>query len=171
MLLQFWIFRRVTVLGFLTLVAYLWFLDLLASFHFELLAYFVSIIRQYTKRVNIYALNFSYIFQVLFFQSHFYFDNRLIELSRDVEENLELKSRPDKSFSIFQWNLNSITAYNFRNFDIIRLSETYLNSDISSDNENWVHREIMRVVWPDHPSDDKEVVFPFILKPLYHYRY
>ena len=53
-----------------------------------------------------------------------------------------------QSFSICHWNLNSISAHNFtkislltahvlvHNFDIICLSETYLNSEISTDDKN-----------------------------------
>ena len=90
-------------------------LDLLASFHFESLACYVVIILQCSRRVNFNSLTFSYIFQVLIFQSHFYFYSRLIELSGDVEKNPGPNSKPDQSFSICHWNLNSIAAYNFSN--------------------------------------------------------
>ena len=90
-------------------------LDLLASFHFESLACYVVIILQCSRRVNFNSLTFSYIFQVLIFQSHFYFYSRLIEWSGDVEKNPGPNSKPDQSFSICHWNLNSIAAYNFSN--------------------------------------------------------
>ena len=53
-----------------------------------------------------------------------------------------------KSFSICHWNLNSISAHNYtkislptayvlvHNFDIICLSETSLNSETSTDDQN-----------------------------------
>ena len=48
-------------------------LDLLDSFQFELLAYYKVMILQCLRRINFNSLTFSYIFQVLFFQSYFYF--------------------------------------------------------------------------------------------------
>ena len=63
----------------------------------------------------------------------------LLQLNDDIELNLGPKLSSCKSFSICQWNLNSITSYNFiraslltaynsiHKFDIIYLSETHLN--------------------------------------------
>ena len=71
----------------------------------------------------------------------------LIELSGDVERNPGLESKHNQSSSICHWNLNSIAVHNFskiysliaynctHHFDIIWLSEIYLNSNVSSDNE------------------------------------
>ena len=65
-----------------------------------------------------------------------------ILLSGDIETNPGPKPIARQSFSICHWNLNSISAYNFtkislltayvlvHNFDIICLSEAYLNSEI-----------------------------------------
>ena len=94
-------------------------LDSLASFHFESLAYYVVIILQCIRRVNFNSLTFSYIFQALFFQSHIYFYSRLIELSINVQKNPGPK--PDQSFSICHWNLNSIAALLIIAFTILRL--------------------------------------------------
>ena len=75
-------------------------------------------------------------------------------------------SKPDQSFSICHWNHNSIAAHNFskiqsliaynciHHYDIICRSETYLNSDISSDNEN-LDIPDYRLIQCDHPSNDK----------------
>ena len=87
-------------------------LDLLASFHFESLAYYVVFILQCNRRVIFYTLTSSYIFQVLVF-SHIYFYSCFAELDGDVEKNPGPNSKPDQSFSICHRNLNSITAYNF----------------------------------------------------------
>ena len=137
------------------------FLDLLASFQFDSLAYYVVIILQCMRRVSFNSFTFSYIFQVLFFYS------RLIELSGDVEKNPGPNSKLDQSFPICHWNLNSIAAHNFskiqsliaynciRHFDIICLSETYFNSDISSDNEN-LDIPGYRLIRSDHPSNDNQ---------------
>ena len=98
------------------------------------------IILQCSRRVNSNSLTFSYIFQALIFQSHFYFYSRLIELNGDVQKNPGLSSKPNQSFSICHWNLNSIATHNFskiqsliaynciHHFDNICLSETHLNS-------------------------------------------
>ena len=71
-----------------------------------------------------------------------------IKLSGDIEENPGPQSEPCNSLSICHWNLNSIPAHNFiklsllrayisiNKFDIICLSETYLDSSISSNDGN-----------------------------------
>ena len=69
----------------------------------------------------------------------------LITLSGDVELNPRPKRNAAQTLSICHWNLNSICAHNFaklsllranvsvRKFDIICLSETYLNSSIDDE--------------------------------------
>ena len=79
-------------------------LDLSPLFYFESLAYYVVIILQCIGRVNFNSLTFSHIFQMLFFQSHFYFYSRPIEVSGDVEKNPGPNSKPNQSFSISHWN-------------------------------------------------------------------
>ena len=70
----------------------------------------------------------------------------MILLSGDIETNPGPKSLD--SFSICHWNLNGISAHNYtkislltafvlvHNFDIICLSETYVNSETSTDDQN-----------------------------------
>ena len=72
----------------------------------------------------------------------------------------------NQSFSIFHWNLNSISAYNYiklsllrtyvstHKFDVICISETYLNSDTSTVDKNLeiVGYTLIRV---DDPSNTK----------------
>ena len=65
---------------------------------------------------------------------------RLLELFGDIEFNTGPKPYYNQSFSICQWNVNSMSAHNYskislltayismHNFDIICLSETYLTS-------------------------------------------
>ena len=72
-----------------------------------------------------------------------------IKMSVDVEMNPGPKLSSCK-FSICHWNLNSISAHNFiklfllrayisiQNFDILCLSETYLDSTISSNDSNLI---------------------------------
>ena len=73
----------------------------------------------------------------------------LVLLSGDIEINPSPKCTPKANLSICHWNLNSISAHSyvklsllraypaFHNFDIICLSETYLNSSNSPDDETF----------------------------------
>ena len=73
----------------------------------------------------------------------------LILLSGDVEINPGPRRNTDETFSICHWNLNSLLAYNYNKlfllrayiavhkFDVICLSETYLDSTVASDKENF----------------------------------
>ena len=72
----------------------------------------------------------------------------LILLSADVELNPGPKRASTSNISICHWNLNSISAHNYiklfllkayiaiHKFDIICLSETYLDSSTTSDDDN-----------------------------------
>ena len=71
-----------------------------------------------------------------------------MKLSSDVEENSGPKPSSCQSFPICHWNLNSISAHNYmklsllrvylstHKFDVICISESYLNSDASTIDEN-----------------------------------
>ena len=88
----------------------------------------------------------------------------LITLSGDVELNPGPKRNTVQTLSICHWNLNSICAHNFakltllrayvsvRKFDIICLSETYL--DYSIDDEN-LEISGYYLIRSDHPSNIK----------------
>ena len=81
------------------------------------------------------------------------------------------------NFSICHWNLNSIAAHNFakvnllqaynaiHDFDMICLSESYLDSTVSSDNDNLYIRDY-KLVRADHPGNIERVVCAFISKNL-----
>ena len=87
-------------------------------------------------------------------------------LCGDIESNPGPRPNSGQSFSVCHWNLNSIVAHNFskisllkaynaiHTYDIIRLSETYLNNHTLSDNNNLKipGYELIRV---DHPSNQK----------------
>ena len=76
----------------------------------------------------------------------------LIFLSRDIETNPGPTPSSGQYFSICHWNLNSITAHNFaklslltaynlvHSFDIICLSETYLNSETPPNDTSGIAR-------------------------------
>ena len=90
----------------------------------------------------------------------------LLMLCGDIESNPGPRPNSGQSFSICHWNLNSIAAHNFskisllraynaiHNYDIICLSETYLNRDTLSDSDNLKipGYELIRV---DHTSNQK----------------
>ena len=90
----------------------------------------------------------------------------LLRLSRDIELNPGSKTNSCKSFWICHWNLNSITSHNFikvslltaynsiYKFDIICSSETYLNSETFSNNEN-LNIPGYNLIRVDHLSNDK----------------
>ena len=100
------------------------------------------------------------------FFGHFSAKSDLLILCGDIESNPGPRPNSGQSFSICHWNLNSIAAHNFskisllraynaiHNYDIIYLSETYLNHDTLSDSENLkiLGYELIRV---DHTSNQK----------------
>ena len=88
------------------------------------------------------------------FGFRFVFILLILFVSGDVELNPGPKNRNScYNFSICHWNLNSITAHNFaklnllqayntiHDFDTICLSESYLDSSISSNNDNLYIRD------------------------------
>ena len=89
----------------------------------------------------------------------------LILLSVDVEINQGPRRSTDETFSVCHWNLNSLLAYNYQKllfllkayiavhkFDVICLSETYLDSTIASDDENF-ELTGYKLVRSNHPAN------------------
>ena len=84
----------------------------------------------------------------------------------DVEINPGPKTITQQVFSVCHWNLNSISAYNFakifllkayvaiHKFDIVCLSETYLDSSIPTNNDN-LDIDGYNPVRSDHSSNTK----------------
>ena len=107
---------------------------------------------------------FSYIFSI--FVVYLLYHIRLIRLSGDIELNPGPKPSSFKCFSICHWNLNSITSHDFlkvklltaynvmHKFDIICISESYLNSDTSS-NDNNLNIPGYNMSRADHPSENR----------------
>ena len=96
-------------------------------------------------------------------------------LCRDIESNLGPGPNSGQSFSIYHWNLNSIAAHNFskiyllkaynaiHTYDIICLSETYLNHDTLSNNDN-LKIPGYELVRDDTHQIKNEAVFVYITK-------
>ena len=130
-----------------------------AKFYFSSFLYKVNHTRIYFSRYII--SNFCYI--VLLYVMYYIY---IILLCGDVELNPGPKPNSSKCFSICQWNLNSITshslikvsflsAYNaVHNFDIICISESYLNSQIFSNGDK-LSIPGYNTFRADHPSDNR----------------
>ena len=90
----------------------------------------------------------------------------LMLLSADVELKPGPKCAFTRNISICNWNLNSISAHNYikffllkayiaiHKFDIICLSETYLDSSTTSDDDNLAILGY-NLIRSDHPSNNK----------------
>ena len=87
-----------------------------------------------------------------------WFYSLLLLLSGDAELNPGPKRNYSCAFSICHWNLNSISAHNyvkvFLLFDIICISETYLDSSTPSDDSN-LEISGYTLVCSDHHSNNK----------------
>ena len=103
---------------------------------------------------------------IILYANHFWFFKIAVKLSGDVEENPGPKPSSSQNFSICRWNLNSISAHNYvklsllraylstQKFDVICISETYLNSDTSTVDEN-LETAGYTLIRDDHPSNTK----------------
>ena len=90
----------------------------------------------------------------------------LLLLDGDVKINTGPKQSSINAFSICHWNLNSLSAHNYEKifllkgyiaihgFDIICISETYLDSSTSPDDRN-LEISGCNLVRSDHPSNNK----------------
>ena len=83
----------------------------------------------------------SWLFYTFIFINYLIWCSSLILLSGDIKNQSRSHFSPEQWFSVCHWNLNSIPAHNYaklsllsaynlvHSFDIICLSETYLNSE------------------------------------------
>ena len=96
----------------------------------------------------------------------FFFFNLLVSLSGDLEVNPGPNCKPNEALSIYHWNLNSLSAHNMatlhllkayvtvHKFDIICLSETYLDSSITVNDHN-LETSGYNLIHSDHPSNSR----------------
>ena len=118
-----------------------------------------SVICIYSRHILYFSLLANYLCQVWLRKLH-------INLSGDIELNPGPKSNSCENFSVCHWNLNSISAHNFskvsllnaytslHSFDIICLSETYLDSSILSHDPN-LEVQGYDLIRANHPSNVK----------------
>ena len=97
---------------------------------------------------------------------HIWLHGIMIKTSGDIELKPGPKHKQDQSLSICHWNLNSIPAHNFQKLellqgyissnkvDILCLSETFLDSDISCDDNN-LQLQRFDLIRAAHPSNTK----------------
>ena len=100
------------------------------------------------------------------FMHFFWIYIKKIILSGDVETNPGPQSKRCQEFSICHWNLNSVATHSFikvsllkayitiYNYDVICLSETYLDSSIPSDDNN-LEIPGYDLIRADHTSNNK----------------
>ena len=103
-----------------------------------------------------------HIFEIVFA----WLSSLLVMLSGDVEVNSASKKKDKDCLSIYQWKLNSISKYDYsklfllnsynslHKFNIICLSETYLDSDTPINDDN-LEISGYTLVYSDHPSNTK----------------
>ena len=108
-----------------------------------------SILLRAKFRISCTDLNTILYFSItLIYVNHFWLYNIFMKLGGDVEENPGTKPSSNQIFSIYHWNLNSISAHNYikllflrtylstHEFDVICICETYLDSDTSHEDAN-----------------------------------
>ena len=130
------------------------------------LATFNAYFRKKVNIINIYLGRILYWNILSSFISDLWFYKCLLQLSGDIKLNPGPKPNSCKSFSIYHWNLNRMTSHNFikvslltaynniHKFDIICLSETYLNSETLSSDEN-LNIPGYNLIIADHLSNTK----------------
>ena len=103
---------------------------------------------------------------IFLYANHFWFFKIAVKLSGDVEENPGPKPSSSQSFSICHWNLNSNSAHNYmklsllraylstHKFDVNCISETHLNSNTSTVDEN-IEIAGYTLIRADHLSNTK----------------
>ena len=118
------------------------------------------------KKIQILSSRAVHSVAVILLIHHIWLHGLMIKISGDIELNPGPKQKQDQSFSICHWNLRSIPAHNFQKLallqsyissnkvDILCLSETFLNSDISCDDNN-LQLPGFDLIRADHPSNTK----------------
>ena len=159
------IFLAITLLGSITLILSLS-SNLLNSFHSKIKTIHWSV-----------PITFLILIVTIFIQ-FIWVHGLLIRQRGDIEMKPGPKPNLCHSFSICHWNLNSLAADNYlkvsllrayvaiKKFDVVCLSETYLDSSYLSDNDNF-YLPGYNLVRTDHASNTKKMVLASILKTLF----
>ena len=109
---------------------------------------FINTLKNYTGSIlQLSIISLHLLISYSFLTQSWIYSHR-INLSGDIEINPGPKRDINQCFSVCHWNLNSVVSHNFskiqsliaynciHKFDIICLSESYLNSEILSSDSN-----------------------------------
>ena len=131
---------------------------------FVLIFFFLLYVVKYNFKINspkIFVCNLTCLYIDLFWLVSIF-----LNCSGDIEKNPGPKTKSCQSFSVCHRNLNKICAHNFskmsllqaynavHKYDIICLSETYLNSSVPYDDGN-LEIPGYNLIRTDHQSEDK----------------
>ena len=118
------------------------------------------------KKIQIVSSRAVHSVAVILLIHHIWLHGLMIKISGDIELNPGPKQKQDQILSICQLNLNNIPAYKFQKLallqgyissnkvDILCLSETFLNPNISCDDSN-LQLPGSDLIRADHPSNTK----------------
>ena len=139
-----------------------------------LITFFSGILLSYNEEINdnVFMIK-PYIRSIIYFLitwsllKYIWCDSRIIIISDDIETNPGPKhSFSSQGLKICRWNLNSLSSHMYKKvsllsafisvhkLDIICLSETYLNSETSPDDDN-LEIPGYNIIRKDHPSNTK----------------
>ena len=135
------------------------------------LTLYLKFLLSYLARVNSRTISaylhiILHISLIFLYVNSFWFFKIVLKLSGDTEENPGREPSCSPKFSICHWNLNSISAHNCiklsilrayvstHKFNVICISETYLDSDTSTVDEN-LETVGYTFIRANHPSNTK----------------
>ena len=127
--------------------------------------YLIVLFRKNIKTINLLATKVLFIYMLSTCLFHVWSFLVRTKRSGDIEQNPGPKLNSCQSFSICHWNLNSISAHfiklsllrpyiTIHKFDVVCLSETYLNASISNDDDS-LEVPGYNLFRADHPSNTK----------------
>ena len=144
-------------------VAFYFCIYIILRFIFNLLWFTIVYRTALTRLLNYCLLRYIFLFQICIFVPYI----RLgLIISGDIETNPGPNNLDDQNLTICHWNLNGLAANNYvkislleayntvHNFDIICITETFLDSDNSSDDQR-LSLEGYIMIRSDHPSNTK----------------
>ena len=125
-----------------------------------------TLLRGKYKSMDSFVCRDLYVYTLVMFMRYIWVYSVWVKMSGDIEMNSGPKPSSCNKFFLCHWNLNWISAHNFitlsllracisiHNFDVWCLSETYLDSTISSNDSNLIipGYDMYRI---DHPSNIK----------------
>ena len=132
-----------------------------------LIGFLKKIARQNMVHINKkFLISCFYLFSSCSYLYHVWLFRRLMHLSGDIEKIPGPLKDFSQTLSIGHWNLNSLATHSFtkvallkaylsvQRFDIFCISETYLNSSITEDDDN-LQIPGYDLIRSDHPSNSK----------------